>query len=83
MSLSTQLVRGTLALPLGLMFILLGFVEVPRAETAMAAASAAAPAELMEAVCRLDGGKSRVLVLAEAPGDLGRLVVRLHAPCRG
>ena len=83
MSLSTQLTRGTLALPLVLMFVLLGFVEAPRAEQAMAVASAAAPAELMQAVCRMDSGRSRVLVLAQAPGDLGNLVVRVRTPCRG
>ena len=82
MSLSTQLTRGTLALPLMLLFALLGFVEAPRAETAMVAASAAAPAQLLEAVCRIDTSRSRVLVLAQAPGDLGKLVVRVHSPCR-
>jgi hypothetical protein len=83
MSLSTQLARGTLAVPLMLLFVLLGFVEAPRAETAMAAASAAAPAELLQAVCRMDAGKNRAFVLAQAPGDLGRLVVHLRTPCRG
>ena len=82
MSLSTQLTRGTLALPLLMLFGLLGFIEAPRAETALVAASAAAPAQLLHAMCPADAGKTRVLVLAQAPGDLGKLVVRLHAPCR-
>jgi hypothetical protein len=82
MSLSTQLARGAVALPLMLLFCLLGFVEAPRAENAVIAASNRAPAELLQAVCRIEGSKSRVLVLAQAPGDLGSLVVRLRAPCR-
>ena len=80
MSLSTQITRGTLALPLMLLFGLLGFVEAPQAEPALVAA-AAAPAELLHAVCPMDG-KPRTLVLAQAPADLCALVVRLHAPCR-
>lgn len=82
MSLSTQLRRGTLALPLMLLFGLLGFVEAPQAETALAVASASAPSELLQAVCPSGAGKARVLVLAQAPGDLGTLVVRLRTPCR-
>jgi hypothetical protein len=82
MSLSTQLTRGTLALPLMLLFGILGFVEAPRADTALVAVSATAPAQLLKAMCPTDTGKTRVLVLAQAPGDLGKLVVRLHAPCR-
>ena len=81
MSLSTQLRRGTLALPLMLLFGLLGFVEAPRAETALAMASASAPSRLLQAVCPVPG-KARVLVLAQAPGDLGTFMVRLRAPCR-
>ena len=80
MSLSTQLRRGTLALPMLMLFGLLGFVEAPKAQPAFVAA--AAQAELLHAVCPTDGGKGRVLVLAQAPADLGHLVVRLHANCR-
>ena len=82
MSLSTQLTRGTLALPLMLLFGLLGFIEAPHAETAMVAASAAAPAQLLQAVCRVESSRNRMFVLAQAPGDLGKLVIRVHAPCR-
>lgn len=82
MSLSTQMTRGTLALPLILLFGLLALVEAPRAETAVQMATASAGAGLIHSVCPTDGGKGRVLVLAQAPGDLGNLVVRLRAPCR-
>ena len=82
MSLSTQMTRGTLALPLLLLFGLLGFVEAPSAGAAVQTAVASAPAELLQAVCQAQGGKARVVVLAQAPADLGTLVVRLQAPCR-
>ena len=80
MTLSTQLRRGTLALPMLLMFGLLGFVEAPKAQPALMAN--AAQVELLHAVCPTDGGKGRVLVLAQAPADLGNLVIRLRTPCR-
>ena len=80
MSLSTQLRRGTLALPMLMLFGLLGFIEAPKAQPAILAG--AAQAELLHAVCPTDGGRARVLVLAQAPADLGNLVVRLRASCR-
>jgi hypothetical protein len=80
MSLSTQLRRGTLALPMLMLFGLLGFVEAPKAQPALVAG--AVQAELLQAACPTDGGKGRVLVLAQAPADLGNLVIRLHANCR-
>ena len=76
MSLATQLSRGRLALPLLAVFALLGFVDAPRPEPA------AVRAELVQAVCELDGPREHALVLAQAPADLGHFVVRLRSPCR-
>jgi len=83
MNLSTQLNRGALALPMLAMFVLLGFVagEPVQAET-KAHVALVAQQQLLEGLCKIDGGKSRILVLSQAPADLGQLVVRWKAPCR-
>lgn len=78
MSLSTQLTRGAVALPMLLMFALLGFSG---GEPAQADPLALARAELVEGLCE-SAARPRVLVLAEAPADLGKLVIRWKAPCR-
>jgi hypothetical protein len=44
--------------------------------------AAQAQDQLLRAVCHLDEGRTRVLVLAQAPADLGNLVLRWKAPCR-
>ena len=80
MSLATQLSRGRLALPLLAVFALLGFGDAPRPEPA--AVATAVRAELVQAVCELDGPREHALVLAQAPADLGHFVVRLRSPCR-
>ena len=81
MTLSTQLTRGALALPMLLLFAALGFVRGPASAEPVGVA-AEAQEQLLRAVCHLDEGRSRVLVLAQAPADLGNLVVRWKAPCR-
>ena len=82
-SLSTQLVRGAIALPLLLCFGILGFAREPSPAPVRADSVAlAVQADLMDAVCQMEGGKARVFVLAKAPADLGTLVVRVKAPCR-
>ena len=78
MSLSTQLARGTLALPLLLLFALLG---VDAARGSPAEPAPVASAKLLPQFC--SGQTTRqVLVLAQAPGDLGQLAVRWSSPCR-
>ena len=83
MNLSTQLNRGALALPMLAMFVLLGFMadEPVQADTRSEVARMA-QARLINGLCQIDGGKSRVIVLSQAPADLGQLVVRWKAPCR-
>ena len=83
MNLSTQLNRGALALPMLAMFVLLGFMagEPVQADTQRDVARMA-QARLIKGLCQIDGGKSRVIVLSQAPADLGQLVVRWKAPCR-
>lgn len=81
MTLSTQLSRGALALPLLLAFAGLGFIQGPASAEPVDVAVQAQD-QLLRAVCRLDEGRSRVLVLAQAPADLGNLVLRWKAPCR-
>lgn len=83
MSLSTQMNRGAIALPMLALFALLGFSagEPVQAEPE-ATVVRIAHDQLVEGLCEINGGKSRVLVLAQAPADLGNLVVRWKAPCR-
>lgn len=79
MCLSTQLIRGALALPMLLLFAWLGTQAEPPAPAApLIAATDAALHEL----CRVHGPRSHVLVLAQAPADLGTLAIRWRAPCR-
>jgi hypothetical protein len=66
-SLSTQLLRGALALPLLLLFALLGLT----ANGASSALSARAePAATPQLVCRIELARPRTLMLAQAPADL-------------
>lgn len=83
MNLSTQLNRGAFALPMLAMFVLLGFIagEPVQADTE-ARVARIAQERLIGGLCGIDGGKTRVLVLSQAPADLGQLVVRWKAPCR-
>ena len=83
MSLSTQMNRGAIALPMLALFVLLGFVagEPVQAEPEVTVAQIAHK-QLVESLCEIEGGKSRVLVLAQAPADLGNIVVRWKTPCR-
>lgn len=81
MTLSTQLARGVLALPMLALFVALGFVRGPASAEPIAVA-AKAQEQMLRAVCHLDEGRTRVLVLAQAPADLGNLVVRWKTPCR-
>lgn len=79
MALSTQLIRGALALPLLLMFAWLGaHAEPPVHRRPLIAATDAA----LHQLCRVHGPRSHVLVLAQAPADLGTLALRWRAPCR-
>jgi hypothetical protein len=101
MSLSTQLTRGALALPMLLGFAGLGLLASQRADAervdapieaitqATHAAAAADVARIARAVAveRLShlcaaAGRPRVLVLAEAPADLGSLAIRWGRSCR-
>lgn len=83
MTLSTQLNRGAIALPMLALFVLLGFLagEPVRAD-AEARVAGIAQERLIGSLCEIGGGKSRVLVLSQAPADLGQLVLRWKAPCR-
>lgn len=83
MSLSTQMNRGAIALPMLALFLLLGFVagEPVQAEP-KGTVGQIAHKQLVESLCEIEGGKSRVLVLAQAPADLGNIVVRWKTPCR-
>ena len=80
MSLSTQLSRGMLALPTLVLFALLGVVAV---QTAEADAVQVVRVEVMSRICSAPVARSPAFVLAQAPGDLGRLAIRWNQPCRG
>lgn len=80
MSLSTQLSRGMLALPMLFLFALLGVVAVQKAE---ADAVQVVRVEVISRICSAPVARSQTLVLAQAPGDLGRLAIRWNQPCRG
>jgi len=80
MSLSTQLSRGMLALPMLFLFALLGVTAMQRAE---AEAVQVVRVEVMSRLCSAPGARSPAFVLAQAPGDLGRLAIRWNRPCRG
>ena len=111
MSLSTQLARGALALPMLLAFAGLGLVASQRAdaeranvptvaleqaeaisrlarateaaELARLTQAAAIPAlERLSKLCDAPG-RARVLLLAQAPADLGNLAIRWRHSCRG
>jgi hypothetical protein len=82
MSLSTQLVRGSLALPMLLLFACLGLLaEAPATAEPVSAAVAAKVA--LHQLCRVDvSPRSQVIVLAQAPADLGSIAIRWRSPCR-
>jgi hypothetical protein len=80
MSLSTQLSRGMLALPMLLLFAVLGVTAL---QTAEADAVQVVRVEMMSQLCKAPGARSPTFVLAQAPGDLGRLAIRWNRPCRG
>ena len=90
MSLSTQLNRGKLALPLLLVFVVLGVIAGPSAKadaarvvTPVAVAKAVvAKVDLLADVCPC-AVRPRALLLAQAPADLGNLVLRWSPACRG
>ncbi len=111
MSLSTQLTRGALALPMLLGFASLGLVasqgaaaeraDMPpmaisqalvihqmadaaeAAEVARLAQAATIPAlERLSSLCTMPG-RTRGLLLAQAPADLGNLAIRWSHACRG
>jgi len=98
MSLSTQLARGTLALPMLLAFAGLGLlanerVDADPIEQALEVVEQVQPVEQdgaalpgigqqLSKLCGARSGRAHVLVLAQAPGDLGTLAVRFNTPCR-
>lgn len=79
MSMSTQLARGTLAVPLLLGFMALGLVAARAAPDPLQMAQARLLAEL----CEVAPAPGHTLVLAQAPADLGQLVLRWQRPCDG
>lgn len=79
MSLSTQLARGTLAVPMLILFAALGVIAGRDVEADLVHV---AKAELLSQVCAAPAQRSRVLVLAQAPADLGALLIRRSAACR-
>lgn len=82
MSLSTQLVRGSLALPMLLLFALLGLLAESPATAEPVSAAAVAHVALQQ-LCRVDvSPRSHVIVLAQAPADLGSIALRWRSPCR-
>lgn len=78
MSLSTQLARGTLALPMLSLFALLALTA--------GQSNGAIPADLAQvemtapSICSLP--PKPVLILAQAPADLGQLAFRSGHTCR-
>ena len=98
MSLSTQLARGTLALPMLLAFAGLGLlanerVDADPIEQTLEVVEQVQPVEQdgvalpaigqqLSKLCGARSGRTHVLVLAQAPGDLGTLAVRFNTPCR-
>ena len=79
MLLSTQLTRAALSLPLLLAFAMLALLaESPE----QAGPGLSAPIALAQQICRMPGQRANVLVLAQAPADLGTLAIRWQVPCR-
>ena len=79
MSLSTQLARGTLAAP---MLVLFAALALAAGRNDPAVASTVARASSPAQICNLHGSRTRTLVLAQAPGDLGSLAIRWSQRCR-
>jgi hypothetical protein len=85
MSLSTQLTRGTLALPMLALFGVLALVsgEAVNAEALAPKAGPAVPAEVASGEAAACGTHARPqLLLAQAPADLGPMAQRQGAGCR-
>jgi hypothetical protein len=94
MSLATQLARGTLALPMLLGFAALGLLANERVDADPIDQAAELVEQLqplehdgnlgqqLAKLCGARSGRTHVLVLAQAPGDLGTLAVRFNTPCR-
>ena len=83
-SMSTQLLRGTIAFPMLLMFAGFGVVAARgvQAECDSHAAVDAAKVQIMARLCEARESSRQTLVLAHAPADLGNLVLRFNPPCR-
>lgn len=77
MSLSTQLVRGTMALPMLTLFALLGVAAVQVSHTD---ALPAEPVAGVAHICTLPAHP--LLLLSQAPADLGPIALRAGHPCR-
>ena len=78
MSLTTQLLRGALAMSLLLMFALLALASTP---TRPMLSVQAHPAPAHSRVCRLEVAHTRTLLLAQTPADL-ETPARWRQACR-
>jgi hypothetical protein len=83
MSLSTQLTRGTLALPMLALFGVLALVagRSAEAETLPVAPTLSVEAHADNAATCCPSTRPQML-LAQAPGDLGPIAQRQNASCR-
>lgn len=79
MSLSTQLARGTLALPLLAVFGLLALS--PQLQTSIEPIALARP-EASTRLCLIGTPREHALLLAQAPADLGPMAKRWRQACR-
>jgi hypothetical protein len=80
MTLFTPLVRGAFAIPLLLSFASLGLFA---GKCARVEALSVVKSELVSRVCTTaQGTRSHTLILAQAPGDLGHLAIRVNTSCR-
>jgi len=84
MSLSTQLSRGALALPLLAAFALLALISPPTASADKLPTTVEAAVMIAQArhSCDLAGHRFMTLRLAAAPADLGNLSARWSRACR-
>lgn len=78
MSLSTQLLRGAMALSLLLMFALLALAATPAAPRIMVRIE---PAARTQQACHFELARSRTLLLAQTPADL-ETPARWRQACR-
>lgn len=79
MSLSTQLARGTLALPLLAVFGLLALSS--QFQTSIEPVTLAQP-EVSARLCMVGTPREHALLLAQAPADLGPMTKRWRQACR-